>query len=244
MPPEGVAAQVDLRSGLGSQQVSRGMPARALPPNLRQPMKPAQHLGYSTPVGLRLGRSALNASHHHQTVSKRSTIRRRDRHRHRQGHTVEVSQQIGLPREISSAPGAQTSERELPVHAHTPHLVSDSTSTWFHPHDIVTPPRECLPSPGVILPDLARRFPEIPPARSVPLTARPTAVRPMRVGYCHASRMRAGYCVLRTRVAIRASRTTVSLGVGAQLIEPRRSWASWVSRCSRRGRVAAGSDAR
>ena len=145
-------AEVDLRPGLCVKQVGRRTPTRALRPALRQPMQLAQHVGHTTPVGLRLGRSALHVGHHHQTVSEQPASRRRDRHRHRQPFTVEMPQQIGLPREISVAAGAETTDRELPVDAHAPHLVGDSASERFYPSDVVTPLLECLPSHGHILP--------------------------------------------------------------------------------------------
>ena len=97
-------AEVDLRPGLGVQEVGRRSPARALRPALRQPMQLAERVGHATPVGLRLGRSALHVGHHHQTVGEQPAVRRRDRHRHGQTFTVEVLQELGLPREISVAP--------------------------------------------------------------------------------------------------------------------------------------------
>jgi hypothetical protein len=39
---------------------------------------------------------------------------------------VEVSEELNLPREISVAPSAETTDRELPVDAHAPHVVGDS----------------------------------------------------------------------------------------------------------------------
>jgi hypothetical protein len=65
-------------------------------------MQLAERLGYPTPVCLRLGRSALHVGHHHQTVGEQPAVRGRDRHRHGQTRTVEVLEQLGLPREISA----------------------------------------------------------------------------------------------------------------------------------------------
>ena len=59
---------------------------------------------------------------------------------------VEVLQERGLPREISVAPGTETSDREVPVDAHAPHVIGDSASKRFHATDVFTPPPECLPS--------------------------------------------------------------------------------------------------
>ena len=80
-------------------------------------MQPAERVGHATPVGLRLGRSALHVCHHHQTVREQPAVRRRDRHRHGQTFTVEVLEELGLPREISVAPGTETTDREVPVDA-------------------------------------------------------------------------------------------------------------------------------
>ena len=139
-------AEVDLRPGLGVQEVGRRSPARALRPALRQPMQLAERVGHATPVGLRLGRSALDVGHHHQTVGEQPAVRRRDRHRHGQTFTVEVLEELGLPREISVAPGTETTDREVPVDAHAPHVVGHSASERFDASDVVTPLLECLPS--------------------------------------------------------------------------------------------------
>ena len=139
-------AEVDLRPGLGVQEVGRRSPARTLRPALRQPMQLAERVGHATPVGLRLGRSALHVGHHHQTVGEQPAVRRRDRHRHGQTFTVEVLEELGLPREISVAPGTETTDREVPVDAHAPHVVGDSASERFDASDVVTPLPECLPS--------------------------------------------------------------------------------------------------
>ena len=139
-------AEVDLRPGLGPQEVGRRSPPRALRPALRQPMQLAERVGDAAPVGLRLGRSALHVGHHHQTVDERPAVCRRDRHRHAQTFTVEVLEKIGLPPEISVAPGTETTDRTVPVHPHAPHVVGDSASERFDASDVVTPLPECLPS--------------------------------------------------------------------------------------------------
>src|SRR5262249_49162153 len=51
-----------------------------------------------------------------------------------------------LPREISVAPGTETSDGEVPVDAHAPHVVGDSASEWFDASYVFTPLPECLPS--------------------------------------------------------------------------------------------------
>jgi hypothetical protein len=60
---------------------------------------------------------------------------------------VEVSQQAGLPREISGTALAETTDRAVPADAHAPHLVdANSASERFAANDVVTPLLECLPS--------------------------------------------------------------------------------------------------
>ena len=114
-------AEVDLRPGLGVQEVGRRSPAWALRPALRQPMQPAERVGHATPVGLRLGRSALHVCHHHQTVREQPAVRRRDRHRHGQTFTVEVLEELGLPRGSASllAPRRPTARCPLTRTLHT-----------------------------------------------------------------------------------------------------------------------------
>jgi len=114
---------------------------------MREPMQTAERAGDATPVGFGLGRSALHVGHHHQTVGEVPAVRGRDRHWHRHPFTVEVSQQAGLPREISVAALAETTDRWVPVDAHAPDLVdADSASERFDANDVVTPLPECLPS--------------------------------------------------------------------------------------------------
>src|SRR5262249_12087203 len=111
---------------------------------------------------------------------------------HGQTFTVEVLEELGFPREISVAPGTETTDREVPVDAHAPHLVGDSASERFDARDVFTPLPECLPSD--------RRHPrEVPPnvqhicglhrIRSdqstfenctSPLEVRPSAIQPLR----------------------------------------------------------------
>jgi hypothetical protein len=111
----------------------------------------AEGVGDATPVGLRLGRPALQVCHHHHSVGEVPAVRGRDRHRHRHPFTVEVSQQVGLPQEVGVAAPAEPSDRELPVDAHAPHLVdANSASERFDTGDVVTPLIECLPSHGHI----------------------------------------------------------------------------------------------
>jgi hypothetical protein len=60
--------------------------------------------------------------------------------------TVEANEEPGLPREISVAPDTATSDRELPVDAHAPHVVGHAASERFNAGDVITPLLECLPS--------------------------------------------------------------------------------------------------
>jgi hypothetical protein len=109
-------------------------------------MQLAERAGHATPVGLRPGRSALQVGHHHQPVGEQPAVRRRDRHRHGQTFPVKVLEELGLPREISVTPGAEATDRELPVDAHAPHVVGNSARERFYESDHVTPLPECLPS--------------------------------------------------------------------------------------------------
>ena len=72
----------------------RRSPAWALRPTQRQPVQAAERVVHATPVGLRLGRSALHVCHHHQSVREQPSVRRRDRHWHAQTFTIEVLQPI------------------------------------------------------------------------------------------------------------------------------------------------------
>jgi hypothetical protein len=109
-------------------------------------MQPAERVGHATPVGLRLGRSTLHVCHHHQAVREQPAVRRRDQHRHGQTFTVEVLEEPGLPREISVAPGTETSDREVPMDERAPHVVGDAANEWFDASYVFTPLSECLPS--------------------------------------------------------------------------------------------------
>jgi hypothetical protein len=117
---------------------------------VRQSVQLAECVGDATPVGLRFGQSALHVGHHDQTVCEVPAVRGWDRHRHRHPFTVEVSQQLGLPREVGVAALAEPTDSALPVDAHAPHLVdANSASERFEASD-VTPLVECLPSHGHI----------------------------------------------------------------------------------------------
>ena len=109
-------------------------------------MQLAERVGHATPVGLRLRRSALHVGHHHQTVGEQPAVRGPDRHRHGQTFTVEVLEELGLPREISVASGTETTDREVPVDVHAPHVVGDSVSERFDASDVITPLLKRLPS--------------------------------------------------------------------------------------------------
>ena len=60
--------------------------------------------------------------------------------------TVEMLEEPGFPREIGVAPGTETSDREVPVDAHAPHVVGDAASEWFDANCLFIPLTECLPS--------------------------------------------------------------------------------------------------
>src|SRR5204862_4738574 len=107
---------------------------------------PAERLGHATPVGLCLGRSALQVGHHHHTIGEQPAVRGRDRHRHGQTFTVEMLEELGLPREIGVAPGAETTDREAPIDAHAPDVVGYPASERFDAGYVFAPLRECLPS--------------------------------------------------------------------------------------------------
>jgi len=55
-------------------------------------------------------------------------------------------EEFGLPCEIGVAPGAETTDREVPVDAHAPNVIGDSASERFDASDVFTPLPECLPS--------------------------------------------------------------------------------------------------
>jgi hypothetical protein len=84
--------------------------------------------------------------------------------------------QLGLSREISVAPGTETSDREVPVDVHTPHVVGDSASEWFDASYIFTPlpdqhsstARGCRCfSVSVTASDPKRLFPLLAPGRNL-----------------------------------------------------------------------------
>jgi hypothetical protein len=67
---------------------------------VRQSVRLAECVGDATPVGLRLGRSALHVAHHDQTLDEVPAVPGRDRSRHRHPFTIEVPQQLDLPRQV------------------------------------------------------------------------------------------------------------------------------------------------
>src|SRR6478609_8250642 len=109
-------------------------------------MQSAERICHPTPVGLRLGWSALDVCHHHQTVREQPAVCRWDWHWHGQAFAVEVFEEVGLPREIRVAPFSQTTDRETPVDAHAPHIIGDSAGEWLDASYVFTPLPECLPS--------------------------------------------------------------------------------------------------
>ena len=151
-------AEVDLRPGFRVQEVGRRSPARALGPAVRQSVQLAECVGDATPVGLRFGRPALHVGHHDQTVDEVPAVHGRDRHRHRHPFTIEVPQQLGLPREVGVAAPAEPTDGELPVDAHAPHFVDAPVCERFDASGVVTPLSECLPSHGHIFAVGRERF--------------------------------------------------------------------------------------
>src|SRR5512132_3838320 len=109
-------------------------------------MQLSKRVGHSTPIGLRLGRPALDVGHHHHTIGEQPAGRRRDRHRHGQTFTVEGYEELGLPREIAVAPDTETGDSEVPVDAHSPYVVCNSATERLNASDVITPLLECLPS--------------------------------------------------------------------------------------------------
>src|SRR5690348_1353139 len=95
--------------------------------------------GHAAPVGLCLGRSALHVRHHYQTVREQPSVRRRDRHWYGQTFSVEVSEEFGLPREISITSLAEASDREESPNAQAPYVVGDPASQRFDASYVVTP---------------------------------------------------------------------------------------------------------
>jgi hypothetical protein len=90
-------------------------------------------------IRLRLERPALHVGHHDQAVDEAPTVHGRDRHRHRHPFTVEVSQQLGLPRQIRAAALAEPSDGKLAVDAQlhtsfTPPVWSRSMRATSSPH--------------------------------------------------------------------------------------------------------------
>src|ERR1700722_7973196 len=57
-----------------------------------------------------------------------------------------MPQQVGLPRKVSVAAGAEAGNRELPVDTDAPHLVDASASERFKPSDVVAPLLKRFPS--------------------------------------------------------------------------------------------------
>ena len=94
-------------------------------------MQPAECVGHVTPVGLRLGRSAFHVSHHHETVRKQPSVRRRDRYWH--GQTSRSRCCRNLVSRV--APGPETTYREVPSDTHAPYVVGYTTSEWFDASD-------------------------------------------------------------------------------------------------------------
>src|SRR5262249_52396114 len=63
-----------------------------------------------------------------------------------QAFMVEMLKQLGLPREVSVAPGTEPADREVPVDTHAPHVVGDPARERLDASDVATPLLECLPS--------------------------------------------------------------------------------------------------
>jgi hypothetical protein len=152
--PPAASHQVDPRPGLRVQEVDRRSPARTLSPAAGESVQSAEYVSDSPPVGLGLGRSSLHVAHHDKTIDEVPAIHGRDRNRHRHPLTIEVSQQLHLPRKVgvtaAIAAPAEPRDGELPVDPDAPHLVDASGSERLDPSD-VPPPIECLPSHGHLI---------------------------------------------------------------------------------------------
>ena len=108
-------------------------------------MQAAERVGHATPVGLGLTRSAIHVCHYHKTVREQPAVCRRDRQRHGQTFTTKALEEPGLPSQIGVAPRTKSTNRELSVDAHTPHIVRNSTFEWFNASYASTPLLKCLP---------------------------------------------------------------------------------------------------
>jgi hypothetical protein len=91
-------------------------------------MQLTERTRHPTPVSPSLRRSTLQVGHHHQTLGEQSTVRSRDRHRNGQTFAVEVLEELALPRQISVAPGTETTDREMPIDAHAPYVIGNAAS--------------------------------------------------------------------------------------------------------------------
>src|SRR5262245_25208003 len=104
-------------------------------------------------VELNLTISAI--SHQSHTRRRETIVRRRQRpvaaggrhdwHRYGQTITVEVLEELDRPREISVAPGTETTDRELPVDARAPQVIGDSARV-VRCELRLHPTARCLPS--------------------------------------------------------------------------------------------------
>jgi hypothetical protein len=119
--------------------------ARALRPSLRQSMQLSERAGDTTPVGLRLGRSALHVGHHDHTVGEVSAVHGWDRHRYRHPLTVEGRNSlVSHPRSMSPRPPRRpTASCPLTLTLHTSLTpappVSRSMRATSSPIDLVPP---------------------------------------------------------------------------------------------------------
>jgi hypothetical protein len=109
-------------------------------------MQLPERVSHATPVGYRLGRSALYVFHYYQTVREQPAASRRDRHWN--GHTfkTEVLEQLGFPSEINVGSGAETTDGDLPMDANAPNVVGNPASKWFDTSGVFTPLPEGFPS--------------------------------------------------------------------------------------------------
>ena len=138
--------QVDLRAGVGVQEIVRRSPPRPLRPLPRQPMQLPQRPSHPPPILFRLRRPSLHISHHHQPIGEPPPIRRRNRHRNSQPLTIEIPKQLGLPPEIRVTPRPKPTNRPSPTDPQSPHLVGNPTSQSLNPSSVLTPLIQRVPS--------------------------------------------------------------------------------------------------
>src|SRR6185437_13262373 len=104
-------------------------------------MQFTQRLADAVPVGLGLGRSTVDVSHHHQTVGEEAAVHGRDRHGHGQAFTVEMLEQLDLPSEICVASRTEAADRKLPSDPYAPDIIGNAAGEAFDASRIGPPER-------------------------------------------------------------------------------------------------------